>query len=423
MISHESIRAGKDEKGVYFIIAFTKDLVEKIYVDEFFESQIKSGKEFTIEIGFPPRNNEKKRDFYNNLPESERERLKKELDLKSHYPNPDGKYNQFRYHLTKLKTIKRELSWNGNSISEHQGWAQKVVNKLKNLIHYQRERIPLNVSYGAKTSFKDIILQRISFDSAPGLRVSAILARPAHIDQPLPAIIALHGHNKGKINAIGLEPSKSNSYYGIELALRGFVTLSLDQWGWGERVGKYKKLEKKPEEVFSRSLLLFGETALGIRAWDVTRAIDFLETLDYTNGRFGIIGQSGGGATSTYASAIEPRIEAAAISGHFCAIKKGLLGIHHCTCAYVPHMFQFFDIPDIVATRAPKPTFIISGEYDPIFPKPGVLEGFKVLENVYNLYDKRENLGLDIIPGKPHYFRGDFVYPWLEEKLELNQIH
>jgi dienelactone hydrolase len=356
---------------------------------------------------------------YKKLDKKDIKRIKAELDLQENmkYPNPE--YNAHSYLEILHEKNPPKLSFKGTTIDEHITWKEIAQSKLKELVAYEREKVPFNVRIEKRTTYNNIIMEKISFDTAPNLRATGVLCHPKSIDKPLPAIIALHGHNKGKINTLGLLYSKSDSYYGIALALQGFITFSLDQWGWGERFGRYKKLERKAEEVFSRSAMLLGIPALGIRAWDVSRSIDYLDSLDITNGKFGVIGQSGGGAATTYASALDDRINAAVISGHFCSAKYGLLSIGHCTCAYVPGLLEYLDIPDIVSIRVPKPTFIVSGENDPIFPKEGVIDGYKKLKKIYKIYNKGENLGLDIIPNKPHFFRGEYAYPWLREKLYL----
>ncbi len=72
----------------------------------------------------------------------------------------------------------------------------------------------------------------------------------------------------------------------------------------------------------------------------------------------------------------------------------------------------------MVASRAPKPTFIIAGEKDPIFPIEGVREAYEKLKQAYKLYGKEENLAIDIIPDTGHVFRGDYAYPWFDKHLK-----
>jgi cephalosporin-C deacetylase-like acetyl esterase len=419
--SHHTRKVGKDDKGVFFEIRFG-NIYEKIYADELFEEQIESGEDFEMKIhSFQPQR-QKPNGFFENLSSEERNRICDELNIQPINNNPDPSLNAYKYIENQFLNCPPAMKWKGNSIAEHNKYKVVLIQKLTELVHYKRERVPLKVECGPITTYKNITLQKVYFNSAPNLRVAAILAYPSDIIEKnirQPAIVTLNGHNQGKISAIGMTPSSSNSSYGIDLALEGFVTLSLDQWGWGERTGRYKKVENKPEMAFALAGLLIGEPALGIRAWDVSRALDYLTTLSFVEPTFGVVGHSGGGAATTYASVLDDRVHAAVISGHFCELKHSLMRIWHCACAYVPNILKFFDLPDIVATRAPKPTFIMSGEHDPIFPVEGVLSGYKKLEEIYSLYERPENLSKDIIKNQGHFFRGKYVYPWLKKMLNL----
>ncbi|MBD3185185.1 hypothetical protein GF325_00040 [Candidatus Bathyarchaeota archaeon] len=421
-MTHHVRRVGIDGDGMFLEIQFAPGMIDRVRVEELFEANIHSGGEFILQVKqFPVKNNDTTDPFNRCMTNEDRTRVKHELDIKSHYYNPSKELNAFSYLIHQHEVNPPLLAWDAPDADSHLEWAKKVKHKLDELLHYSRQRVPLNATISNHSVVDGILLQKVYFNSAPGLKAVGVLARPENIKKSLPAVIALHGHNQGKINTLCLHPSKSNSYYGFALAKRGFVTFSLDQWGWGERTGRYKKVESKPEETFSRGLFLLGETALGLRAWDVTRSIDFLESLDgIVNERIGIIGHSGGGAASVYSCVLDERIDAAVISGHFCTIKHGLLAISHCSCAHVPQIFKWLDIPDVLAARAPKPTFIISGEHDHLFPMNGVMKGYKKLAKVYDMHGCSDELGMDLIRGKGHFFRGTMAYPWLEEKIGLH---
>ncbi|MBD3187494.1 hypothetical protein GF325_11735, partial [Candidatus Bathyarchaeota archaeon] len=313
-----------------------------------------------------------------------------------------------------------DMAWNASSPEEHEQWAGKVRDLVSRLTHFNQPKVPLEVEKGPSTTLKGVSLQKIYITTAKYQKVPAILAKPIDLKEPVPAMICVHGHNKGKINTIGMLESSSNSYYGMDLALRGYVTLSLDQWGWGEREGYHDKTESRAEEVFSLSALLLGYTAIGFRCWDVSRSIDYLSGLDEVNGKYGVIGQSGGGTTAAFSSVLDPRLDASVVSGYFCSWRHSTFAMHHCACNHVPSIMQYLDLPDIMAARAPQPTFIVSGDRDPIFPQVGVQLGYRKLKEVYAMLGKEGNLGIDVIPNTGHVFRGDHAYPWLDEILDFN---
>ncbi|MHA1339947.1 MAG: alpha/beta hydrolase family protein [Promethearchaeota archaeon] len=421
---HEGVKVGKDNKGIYFEIQFTKDLKDKVYLDEFFEDVAE--KNATIDINIAPHNKPRARPeaFFEKCDPKERERIKKELDLRELYQPVRKDLNVYNYLVNYHIHNPPSMQFDPQKFStpeKHKIWATKVLNKVKELVNYNLGEVPLEIEEGPQTEFKNIILKKYYFQTAPYLKIPAILLYPKEIKGKLPGIIAVHGHNKGKINTVGMAESSSNSYYGMDLALTGkFAVLALDQWGWGERRGHKNKIEERAEETFSLSALLLGLTAIGIRTWEVSRSIDFLKTFDFVDDKFGIIGQSGGGTTAAFGSALDNRIDAAVVSGYFCSWLWSIFSMRHCACNFVPHILRYIDIHDLMAIRAPKPTFIVAGSRDPIFPIEGVEYSYRKLMNIYKLYGKEENLQIDVIKGAGHIFRGDKAYPWLE-KILLSQ--
>jgi dienelactone hydrolase len=292
---------------------------------------------------------------------------------------------------------------------------------VKEVLGYPYQAAPLNPEWGASREIKGVKLTKVYFQSQPGLFVAGILAHPVGLTAKRPAIVCLHGHNYGKVCTLGFEYSSSHSYYGFELAQRGFVTLSIDQWGWGERPGVYRGNRRdNAEAMYSLSALLLGMTAVGIRVFDVSRCFDFLSSLDIVDAdHLGVIGQSGGGTTSAFTAAIEPRATAAVISGYYCNLTESIFALNHCACNYIPGLLRWADLPEIVGARAPKPTFIVSGERDGIFPQPGVQTAYQELQEIYKAVGAENNLEIDVWAEHGHEFTGRRAYPWLEQHLHL----
>ena len=419
-ITFQNVKAGKDDKGFYILISMPNRQPEKIYLEEIFEEIIEGNEPFNLTI--KPQSDEFKSAGMPNIPTEEINRVRIALNLKPKYDPLSPKFNIHNHLQGLYSKYPPMLQFNARNEEEYKKWKEKARNKLIELIGYDYKKSNIDFEMGPKTELDDLILQKISFQTGDFLNATAILAYKKEItkDNPAPAIICLHGHNKGKICTCGMYHSNSGSYYGLELAKKGFVTLSLDQWGWGEREGKRKKALSNPESHYALVALLLGKTAIGIRTVDVSKSIDFLETLNFIEKKFAVIGQSGGGTTSTFSSALDERIDVAVISGYFCDSFESIFSLNHCACNYVPGILKYLDIPDIVALRAPKPTFIVSGEKDPIFPQDGVQSAYKKLKRAFDLFGKPENLDIDVIKGARHVFRGDLCYPFLEKHLKIN---
>jgi len=129
-----------------------------------------------------------------------------------------------------------------------------------------------------------------------------------------------------------------------------------------------------------------------------------------------MIGLSGGGTVTTFASALEDRIKVAVISGYFCAWRESILPVLHCECNYVPGILQYAECYDVASLIAPRPLLIEAGTKDNIFPLAGVKNAFAHAERVWELLGVRERLDIDIFEGE-HQWSGakawDFLAQWL----------
>jgi len=150
-------------------------------------------------------------------------------------------------------------------------------------------------------------------------RVSGWLLVPvAARERPLAAMICIHSttQGSGKDQTIGIsgrtrdeipDTSEGGRSYGLHLARYGYVTLSIDLLADGERIEPgVKLLETRP--FYARHP---EWSVVGKNIWDIQRSVDFLQTLDFVDGRrIGITGLSLGGHMAVFAAAFEPRIAA-----------------------------------------------------------------------------------------------------------------
>ncbi len=293
---------------------------------------------------------------------------------------------------------------------------------------FPQEPTPISVDVALATTHAGYCRSYVEFDSSPGVTVPAWLLIPEGLIHPAPAVIAVHGHGYGMdelvgINADGserLEPQGYHQDFAIELCRRGMVVLVPELGAFGRRREAKAQEQSRTTNSCREAAwwgIMLGKPLLGSRVWDVLRAVDVLQSLpEVDKRRIGIMGGSGGGATSLFAAALEPQLRAVVISNYFCTFKDSILAIEHCYCNYIPGLLQDAEIYDIAALIAPRPLLIEAGTEDPIFPLSGVLEAYERLHEVYAAQGVADRLDKDVFAGG-HQISGAKSYDFLWQRL------
>jgi dienelactone hydrolase len=156
---------------------------------------------------------------------------------------------------------------------------------------------------------------------------------------------------------------------------------------------------------------------LGLRVWDVMRTLDYIASRpETTTEGAGCVGLSGGGTTTLYAAALDPRIRAAVVSGAFGSFRSSIMSTIHCDCNYIPGILQYAEMADIAALIAPRPLLIENGTEDPIFPVDVTRSASGEVARTYSLLGVPERLEQDIFQGG-HRFSGNKAFDWFTRWL------
>jgi len=270
--------------------------------------------------------------------------------------------------------------------------------------------------------------QKIEITSEPGVRLPLYVLSPQSGQAPYPTVIALHGHGSGVQEVIGEPQSEQiadhmhrcNHDYGRQLARQGFLVLAPEQRAFGER-REMEDAAQAPGQSSCRqasmNAMMLGRTMIGMRVWDVMRVIDYAQQTGLAKSdTLACVGLSGGGTATTFATAMDPRITAAVISGYFCTWRWSIMAMRHCEDNYVPGILQHAEMADIGALIAPRPLLIEAGTEDPIFPLPGVHDAYGKLARVYAILEKSDRLELDVFEGE-HQWHGTVAVDWLRRWL------
>ncbi len=239
---------------------------------------------------------------------------------------------------------------------------------------------------------EDLIVERIQFQSLPGLYVTANLYRPKEVSKPMPTVLYVCGHGQVKEDGRSMGNKTYYQHHPIWFATHGYVCMAIDTIQLGEIEGIHHGLYS-----FNRwDWPSRGYTPAGVEAWNSMRAIDYLLTRPEVDAqRIGITGRSGGGAYSWYTAAIDPRITVAAHVAGITDLQDHILGnciAGHCDCMFMVNRYGW-DFQTLAAMVVPRSLLIVNTDEDPIFPLAGVERIQAQVSQLYRL-NKATNLGI-----------------------------
>ena len=117
-----------------------------------------------------------------------------------------------------------------------------------------------------------------------------------------------------------------------------------------------------------------------------------------------------------FATALEPRLRAALVSGYLNTFRDSIGSLSHCIDNYVPGVLNWAEMYDIAGLIAPRPLFVESGEKDNIFPIKASIESFGKIRDVYGVFGAPDRIEQEVFPGE-HAFWGKRGIPFLARHL------
>jgi dienelactone hydrolase len=323
----------------------------------------------------------------------------------------------------------RRLRFDARGPADAQRWQESLRSKLTELIGgFPSSRIPVRPVTLETRAFPGYSREKIVFDSRPGVSVLAYLLMPEKARRPAPVMICVPGHGRGVDDIVGIDEKGADRTdkagyqhdFAIQVAEAGMAAMAIEPMGFGCRrdpVNARQGLSRKACDPVSGGAMLVGQTMIGWRVWDVMRTIDYLATrseVDHT--RVGCMGISGGGTVTVFASALEPRIKAALVSGYLNTFRDSIGSISHCSDNYVPGILNWAEMHDIAGLIAPRPLFVESGEKDNIFPIRASIDSFAEVQKIYGVFGAADRAEQEVFAGE-HSFWGKRGIPFLARHL------
>jgi dienelactone hydrolase len=187
---------------------------------------------------------------------------------------------------------------------------------------------------------------KIQLEAVDGLRLPGYIMYPVDRTEPLPGLLIYPGHGTIRQTA-GLEPSphKNNA---LALAQAGYVTLTLEQRGFGE-LGQVDHL------ALDHVARMMGRTWLGIVLEDGLRALDYLQSREEVKpSHIGVTGLGLGGGLAMFTAALDERVRAVVIQNYLGGDIDPVAVQGH-GCDFVPGLRRYADLSDVARLIVPRP--------------------------------------------------------------------
>ncbi len=268
----------------------------------------------------------------------------------------------------------------------------------------------------------DFTVEKLHYQSRPGLYVTANVYVPKKLSAPAPAILYVCGHAVVKTDGVSYGNKVGYQHWGAWFARNGYVCMVVDTVQLGELEGIHHGTYKEGFWWWNSR----GYSSAAAEAWNCIRALDYLQSRKDVDGeRIGVTGRSGGGAYSWWIAALDERIKAACPTAGIVDLQSHVVDgcvEGHCDCMFMVNTYRW-DYAQVAALMAPRPLLIVNTDKDTIFPLDGVVRLHERVRGIYDLHNAPEKLGLILGEG-PHKDTQELQVPvmrWFNKWLKHNE--
>jgi cephalosporin-C deacetylase-like acetyl esterase len=314
--------------------------------------------------------------------------------------------------ITPYLKYQTEMAWRQDE-RRKKAWAQ--IETEDDLLRVQRkveesllvmlgglpsEKTPLNPRITGKIQMDGFRIEKLIFESLPGVYVTALVYVPEDGNKTHPAILVPSGHaENGKVHYQALCQ---------RLVQRGYVVISWDPVGQGERsqfwnakTGKSRyNLICAEHAVLGNLAYVAGTNLARWEIWDGIRALDYLVTRpDVDADRISITGTSGGGFQAAHIAALDRRIKVAAPSCYITALPMRVYNRIFQDPDSDPEQDLYgmisnhVDHPGLLLMMYPRPVFVAAAVLD-FFPIQGTHSTVREISNLYTQFHHADRIAM-----------------------------
>ena len=302
-------------------------------------------------------------------------------------------YLKYQTELAWHQDDQRRLRWEGiRTEDELLKVQQELRTSLLNMLGgLPDKKTPLNPHITGRIEMSGFHIEKLVFESLPGIYVTALLYVPDDGASKHPGILVPSGHStNGKVHYQQLCQ---------RLVQHGYVVISWDPVGQAERSQFWDARKNKSRynlicaehAVLGNLAYLAGTNLARWEIWDGIRAVDYLLTRPEVDpDRINITGTSGGGFQAAHIAALDPRIKVAAPSCFITALPMRVYNRIFKDPDSDPEQDLYgmisngVDDPGLLLLMYPRPVFVAAAVLD-FFPIEGV---HKTVREVTSLYTK-----------------------------------
>ena len=336
-------------------------------------------------------------------------------------------YLPLEHHYRLINEHIPEMRWDRKE--DFSAWQKRAKEKLYDLLglaEIEKYRVPLEVEIEFDRYAEDLDAREIRFifASEKGVNGTCHLFIPKGYEgKKLPLMATVMGHGRGMHISQGRvkypeDPAtfarNPDAAYVPPALERGLAAFTLEQRGFGENGGHTTAGTPRCTEVAKRAIMM-GRTLIGERVWDIMRCLDAIEKCfsDLVDlDKIMLMGNSGGGTATTYASIMDDRIKIGMPSCAVCDWAESIALMSHCMCNYIPSIARYFDMGDLLALAAPKRMVVVSGAIDEGFLLDGAKNSVAIGRRGYEALGASDNL-VHVIGGAGHRFYSKDAYPYV----------
>jgi len=239
---------------------------------------------------------------------------------------------------------------------------KEIRSKVERLAGHSPVTTPLIVKPFGVIQKEGYRIEKLTYESEPGIIIPSLLVVPDHGSGRLPGV--LYVNSSGKAASLGEIEA---------LAQKGEVVLAIDARGWGE-TGVDASDEERSWNVYfpnyspAMTALLLGKSLVAMRALDIARGLDLLASRPEVDAQR--ISGMGVGAASIpllHQAVLDLRLKKV-------VLERGLISYDSVENTRIGRgiienvilgVLKAYDLPDLVAALAPRPTWIADAR-DPL---------------------------------------------------------